>query len=216
MPETMSLERRMMLKILGAEIVLTPGPKGMAGAVEKAQELAKENGYFMPQQFDNPANPKVHRETTSLEILNDFKDIGLDYFIAGVGTGGTLSGVGEILKQHFKSLRIIAVEPSASPILSGGTPGPHKIQGLGANFVPKNYNAAVVDEIITVSNEDAIDTAKKIARLEGILGGISSGAAAFAALKVTEGKKGKNILTVLPDTSERYLSTDLFKEFRDV
>jgi cysteine synthase len=216
MPETMSIERRMMLKILGAEIVLTPGPKGMTGAVEKAKELSKEHGYFMPQQFDNSANPKIHRETTALEILNDFNEIGLDYFVAGVGTGGTISGVSEILKANFKTLKVIAVEPAGSPVLSGGLPGPHKIQGIGAGFIPKNYNPSLVDEIIQVSNDEAIETAKKLIKNEGVLGGISSGAAMSAALKIAANKKGKNILTILPDTTERYLSTDLFKEFRDV
>jgi cysteine synthase len=216
MPETMSVERRQLLKILGAEIILTPGMKGMSGAVEKAREMAKENGYFIPLQFDNPANPEIHKKTTALEIVNDFVNRGLDYFVAGVGTGGTISGVGSILKNYFNSIKIIAVEPAASPVLSGGLMGPHKIQGIGAGFIPNIYDPDIVDEIIQVSNEDAIETAKKLARTQGILCGISSGAAAFAALSLAKENKSQNILTILPDTAERYLSTDLFKEFRDV
>jgi cysteine synthase len=214
MPESMSIERRMLLKILGAEIVLTPKEKGMKGAIEKAEELAKQPNYFMPQQFDNAANPKAHRETTAKEIINDFKDIGLDYFVAGIGTGGTITGVGEELKKVFKDIKIIAVEPEASPVLSGGVSGPHKIQGIGAGFVPSVLNTKIYDEIIKVSNDNAIETGRKIIKEEGILSGISSGAAVFAALQIAKDKKGKKILAVLPSTAERYLSTDLFAEVR--
>jgi cysteine synthase len=214
MPESMSIERRMLLKILGAEIVLTPKEKGMKGAIEKAEELAKQPNYFMPQQFDNAANPKAHRLTTAKEIINDFKDIGLDYFISGIGTGGTITGVGEELKKVFKNIKIIAVEPEASPVLSGGASGPHKIQGIGAGFVPSVLNTKIYDEIIKVSNDNAIETGRKIIREEGILSGISSGAAVYAALQIAKNKKGKKVLTILPSPSERYLSTDLFAEVR--
>jgi cysteine synthase A len=215
MPETMSMERRQLLKIFGAQIVLTEGPKGMKGAIEKADELLKNTpGAFMPQQFNNPANPQIHRKTTALEIWND-TDGGVDIFISGVGTGGTLTGVGEVLKQKKPLVKIIAVEPVDSPVLSGGKPGPHKIQGIGAGFVPGVLNTKIIDEIIKVSNDNAGDIARKLARQEGILAGISSGAAMWAALEVAKRpeSKGKNIVVILPDTGERYLSTWLFEEY---
>jgi cysteine synthase A len=212
MPETMSLERRAILNFFGAEIILTPGDKGMRGAVEKAEELVKEFGYFQPQQFKNPANPEIHRKTTAVEIMNDLGDLKLDYFVAGVGTGGTISGAGEVLKKKY-NCKNIAVEPKDSPVLSGGKPGKHKIQGIGAGFVPDIYNPQVVDEIISVSNEDAIATAKNLAKEEGILAGISAGANLFAAISVAQkAGEGKLVLVVIPDTGERYLSTDLFAE----
>jgi cysteine synthase A len=212
MPETMSLERRALLKFLGAELVLTDGALGMKGAMDKARELSEKEGYFQPQQFENPANPEVHRRTTANEIMEDLGDLKLDYFVAGVGTGGTITGTGEALKKKY-GCKNIAVEPKDSPVLSGGTPGRHKIQGIGAGFVPKIYNPQNVDKIICVSNEDAIATSKKLAREEGILAGISSGANLFAALSVAkEAGKGKLVIVVIPDSAERYLSTDLFKE----
>jgi len=212
MPETMSLERRALFKFLGAELVLTDGALGMRGAVDKAQELAEEKGYFQPQQFENPANPKIHRETTAEEIIDDLGDLKLDYFVAGVGTGGTITGAGEVLKKRY-GCKNIAVEPKDSPVLSGGKPGKHKIQGIGAGFVPKIYNPQNVDEIICVSNEDAIATSKRLAREEGILTGISAGANLFAALTVAKkAGKGKLVVVIIPDLAERYLSTDLFKE----
>jgi len=212
MPETMSLERRALLKFLGAELVLTDGALGMKGAVDKAQALAKERGYFQPQQFENPANPEIHRETTAKEIMEDLGDLKLDFFVVGVGTGGTISGAGEVLKKKY-GCKNIAVEPKDSPVLSGGKPGKHKIQGIGAGFVPKIYDPKNVDEIICVSNEDAIATSKRLAKQEGILAGISAGANLFAALGVAKrAGKGKLVVVIIPDLAERYLSTDLFKE----
>jgi len=212
MPETMSVERRTLLKALGAEIVLTPGVDGMKGAIAKAHQLAEESVQaFIPQQFDNPSNPEIHRTTTGEEIWRD-TDGQVDVFVAGVGTGGTVSGVGQALKAHNPNVKIVAVEPSDSPVLSGGNPGAHKIQGIGAGFVPKNYYPSVVDEVIQVSNDNAILTARQLAQQEGLLVGISSGAAAYAAtqLALRPENKGKNIVALLPDTGERYLSTLLY------
>lgn len=212
MPETMSVERRTLLRALGAEIVLTPGVDGMKGAIAKAQQLAEESVQaFIPQQFDNPSNPEIHRTTTGEEIWRD-TDGQVDIFVAGVGTGGTVSGVGQALKAHNPNVKIVAVEPSDSPVLSGGNPGAHKIQGIGAGFVPKNYFPSVVDEVIQVSNDNAILTARQLAQQEGLLVGISSGAAVYAATKLAlrPENKGKNIVALLPDTGERYLSTLLY------
>lgn len=213
LPETFSIERRQLLKALGAELVLTPGAEGMKGAIAKAEELAAQTpNSYIPQQFKNPANPEIHRATTAEEIWRD-TDGEIDIFIGGVGTGGTISGVGEVLKSKKPSVKIIAVEPFDSPVLSGGEKGPHKIQGIGPGFVPDNFNRSVVDEIFTVKNEEAFETARKLARVEGLLVGISSGAAAFAATQIAKRpeNKGKNIVVVLPDTGERYLSTPLFQ-----
>lgn len=209
MPETMSIERRQILKAYGADIVLTEGTKGMRGAVEKAEELAKKApNSFMPQQFRNPANPDAHRKTTAKEIL-EATGGKLDAFVAGVGTGGTITGVGEVLKKHNPRIKIIAVEPKSSPVLSGGKPGPHKIQGIGAGFVPEVLNLKVIDEIVQVEDGDAFKTSMALARDEGIFAGISSGAAVWAALKASrELGKGKTVVTILPDTGERYLSME--------
>jgi len=214
MPDTMSVERRQLLKIFGADIVLTDGTKGMKGAVEKAEELAKiTSNSFIPQQFENSANTEIHRKTTAEEIWQD-TDGKVDFFVAGIGTGGTVTGVGETLKKKKPSVQIIGVEPKDSPVISGGKPGSHKIQGIGAGFVPKILDKKVLDEIITVSNEDAGIMARRIAREEGILVGISSGAALWAGLEVARRKEneGKTIVVILPDTGERYLSTWLFQE----
>lgn len=213
MPETMSLERRNLLKALGAELVLTPGAEGMKGSIAKANELRGtiENSVIL-QQFENPSNPEIHRKTTAEEILRD-TDGKVDIFVAGVGTGGTITGVGEVLKGKNPNIKIVAVEPKNSPVISGGNPGPHKIQGIGAGFIPKNLNTSIIDEVITVENEDAFKASKDVARTEGILVGISAGAAIFAAIELAkkEENKGKNIVVLLPDTGERYLSTDLYK-----
>ena len=212
MPETMSVERRQLLEALGAEIVLTPGTEGMTGAVRRAEALAAETpNSFMPQQFKNPANPRVHRETTAEEIWRDTNGR-VDVVVAGVGTGGTVTGIAEAIKGRKPGFRVIAVEPTASPVLSGGKPGPHKIQGIGAGFVPDVLRIDLIDEVVQVSDEDAKATARKLAREEGILAGISSGAAAWAALQVAgrEESKGKLIVVILPDTGERYLSAGLF------
>jgi cysteine synthase A len=212
MPETMSLERRKLLKHLGAELVLTPGSAGMTGAINQAKEiLAQTPGAYMPDQFGNPANPEIHRRTTAEEIWRDTQG-GADILVAGVGTGGTITGVAEVIKARKPSFQALAVEPAASPVLSGGQPGPHKIQGIGAGFVPAVLNTRIIDEIITVTNEQAFETAREVAKLEGILCGISSGAAVFAALQVARRpvNHGKQIVVILPSTGERYLSTELF------
>jgi len=213
MPDTMSVERRQVLKLFGAEIVLTPGEKGMKGAIEKAEELAKKTkGLFMPQQFKNPANPKIHRETTAEEIWDD-TDGKVDILVSGVGTGGTLTGVAQMIKNKKPDFKVVAVEPLDSPVLSGGGPGSHKIQGIGAGFVPDVLDKALIDEIVKVKNEDAFSVAKRLAVEEGILAGISSGAATAAALEIGKRpeNKGKIIVAILPDTGERYISTDLYK-----
>jgi cysteine synthase A len=215
MPETMSMERRALLKIFGAEVVLTEGTKGMKGAIEKAEELAKaQKGAFIPQQFQNAANVEIHQKTTALEIWND-TDGKVDIFVAGVGTGGTITGVASVIKQKKPSFKAIAVEPKDSPVLSGGKPGPHKIQGIGAGFIPAILQKDLLDEIVQVTNEDAGETAKRAAREEGLLVGISSGAALWAALEVAKRPEnvGKLIVVVLPDSGERYLSTWLFQEY---
>jgi cysteine synthase len=211
MPDTMSLERRNLLRAYGAELVLTPGSQGMRGAIEKAEELVREHGYFMPQQFKNEANPEIHRLTTGKEIVEQMGDQ-LDAFIAGVGTGGTITGAGQVLREKYPNIKIYAVEPADSPVLSGGKPGPHKIQGIGAGFVPDILDTNIYDEVITVTTEEAFAAARRAAREEGILGGISSGAAIHAALKVAKQLgKGKKVLAIIPSNGERYLSTPLYQ-----
>ncbi|SHN37381.1 cysteine synthase A [Gracilibacillus kekensis] len=211
MPDTMSMERRNLLRAYGAELVLTPGADGMKGAIAKATELQKENGYFMPQQFNNVANPAVHARTTGKEIVEQMGDQ-LDAFVSGIGTGGTITGAGKVLKSHYSNIKIYAVEPTDSAILSGGQPGPHKIQGIGAGFVPEVLDTDVYDEVITVSNDQAYETAREAARKDGVLGGVSSGAAIYAAQQVAKKLgKGKKVLAVLPSNGERYLSTPLYQ-----
>ncbi|EHS7203568.1 cysteine synthase A [Staphylococcus pseudintermedius] len=211
MPETMSMERRNLLKAYGAELVLTPGAEAMKGAIKKAKELKETHGYFEPQQFENPANPKVHELTTGPELVEQFEGCTIDAFLAGVGTGGTLSGAGKVLKEKYPDIQIVAIEPEDSPVLSGGEPGPHKLQGLGAGFIPGTLNTEIYDEIIKVGNEVAMETSRRVAKEEGILGGISSGAAIYAAIqKAKELGKGKTVVTVLPSNGERYLSTPLY------
>lgn len=211
MPDTMSKERRNLLKAYGAELVLTPGAEGMKGAIKKAGELSKKDGYFMPQQFENPANPEIHEQTTGPELVKQMEGLSIDGFISGIGTGGTISGAGKVLKEHHPEVKIYAVEPTDSAILSGNDPGPHKIQGIGAGFVPGTLNTEIYDEIITVGNEEAMETARLLGAKEGILGGISSGAAIKAALQAAkELGAGKNVIAVLPSNGERYLSTPLF------
>ncbi|MBK7456239.1 MAG: cysteine synthase A [Anaerolineales bacterium] len=219
MPETMSKERRMLLRAYGAELILTPGPDGMGGAIRKAEEIAASDPskYFLPQQFKNPANPEIHRKTTAEEIWRD-TDGKVDFLVAGIGTGGTITGAGEVLKSRKPSFKAIAVEPDASPVLSGGTKGPHPIQGIGAGFVPDILNTKVYDEVIRVKNEDAFQTARRMAREEGLLVGISSGAATWAALQVAnrEENNGKIIVVIIPSFGERYLSTPLFADLAEV
>ncbi|WP_174734836.1 cysteine synthase A [Mesobacillus harenae] len=211
MPETMSMERRNLLRAYGAELVLTPGPEGMGGAIRKAEELANEHGYFMPQQFKNEANPAVHERTTGKEIVEQMGDQ-LDAFISGIGTGGTITGAGKVLRDKYSNIQIVAVEPADSPILSGGKPGPHKIQGIGAGFVPDVLNTDIYDKVVKVENEQAFEYARRAAKEEGILGGISSGAAIYAALEVAkELGKGKKVLAIIPSNGERYLSTPLYQ-----
>ncbi|PGY09534.1 cysteine synthase A [Bacillus sp. AFS031507] len=210
MPETMSLERRNLLRAYGAELVLTPGPAGMKGAIAKAEELVQEHGYFLPQQFKNQANPEVHRRTTGKEIVAQMDQ--LDGFVSGIGTGGTISGAGSVLREKFPEIKIVAIEPTDSPVLSGGSPGPHKLQGLGAGFIPETLNTDIYDEVIQVGTEDAFAASRRAAREEGILGGISSGAAIHAALEVAKKLgKGKKVLAIIPDNGERYLSTALYQ-----
>ncbi|MDS1000783.1 cysteine synthase A [Staphylococcus capitis] len=211
MPETMSQERRNLLKAYGAELVLTPGSEAMKGAIKKAKELKEEHGYFEPQQFENLSNPEIHELTTGPELVDQFEGKQIDAFLAGVGTGGTLSGVGKVLRKEYPNVEIVAIEPEASPVLSGGEPGPHKLQGLGAGFVPDTLITDIYDSIIKVGNDTAMDMARRVAKEEGILAGISSGAAIYAAIqKAKELGKGKTVVTVLPSNGERYLSTPLY------
>ncbi|MGG1149240.1 cysteine synthase A [Bacillus wiedmannii] len=211
MPETMSIERRNLLRAYGAELVLTPGPEGMGGAIRQATELAKEQGYFIPQQFKNQSNPEIHRLTTGPEIVEQMGDQ-LDAFIAGIGTGGTITGAGEVLKEAYKDIKIYAVEPADSPVLSGGKPGPHKIQGIGAGFIPETLDVEVYDEIVQVKAEQAFEYARRVAKEEGILVGISSGAVIYAATEIAKKLgKGKKVLVIIPSNGERYLSTPLYQ-----
>ncbi len=217
MPDTMSVERRALLRAYGAELILTPGAEGMTGAINKARELAAgDSRYFIPQQFDNPANPQIHRETTAEEIWSD-TDGEVDIIVAGVGTGGTITGVGEVLKERKPSVRVVAVEPAASPVLSGGAKGPHPIQGIGAGFVPANLDTAIIDEVVTVANDDAFAFARRAAREEGLLVGISSGAALWAATQIAARPEnvGRQIVVIIPSFGERYLSTALFAGLTD-
>lgn len=217
MPDTMSKERRMLLRAFGAELILTPGSEGMPGAIAKAKEIADNNPrVFIPQQFENPANPEIHRSTTAIEILRDTEGQ-LDYFVSGVGTGGTITGVGEVLKKHNSAIQVVAVEPSDSPVLSGGEKGKHPIMGIGAGFIPDVLNTSIYDEIIKVSGENAFETARNMARMEGLLVGISSGAAVWAALQIANRPEavGKRIVVIIPSFGERYLSTALFESYQD-
>ncbi len=212
MPETMSVERRALLQQLGARIVLTPGGQGMKGAIAEAERVAAAPGHFMPRQFSNPANPEAHRKTTAREIIGALEGRTLDFFVAGVGTGGTITGTAEVLKETYPDITVVAVEPAASPVLSGGSPGAHKIQGIGAGFVPDVYSGDNVDEVVQVGDDEALEAARALSREEGILAGISSGAAMFAALEVARrAGSGKLVAVILPDTGERYMSTDLFR-----
>lgn len=214
MPDTMSQERRTLLRAYGAELVLTPGVEGMKGAIAKANELKETEGYFMPQQFENMANPEVHKRTTGPEIVAAMEGLSIDAFISGVGTGGTLSGAGSVIKENHPAVEIVAVEPVDSPVLSGGQPGPHKIQGIGAGFVPKTLDTEMYQSVIQVGNEEAMEMSRRVAREEGILGGISSGAAIHAAIKkAQELGAGKNVVAILPSNGERYLSTPLYAEY---
>ncbi|WP_422121816.1 cysteine synthase A [Planococcus sp. X10-3] len=211
MPDTMSMERRNLLRAYGAELILTPGAEGMNGAIKMAEQQATENNWFMPQQFNNEANPEIHRLTTGPEIVEAMGDQ-LDAFVSGIGTGGTITGAGQVLKENYPNILIAAVEPSDSPVLSGGKPGPHKIQGIGAGFIPQILNTEIYDEVMQVSNEQSYETARKVAREEGILGGVSSGAAVYAALQLAKRLgKGKKVLAILPSNGERYLSTPLYQ-----
>ena len=217
MPETFSKERRMLLRAFGAELILTPGPDGMGGAIRKAEEMAaSDSKYFMPQQFNNPANPEIHRKTTAEEIWRDTEG-NVDFLVAGIGTGGTITGVGEVIKSRKPSFKVVAVEPDASPVLSGGVKGPHKLQGIGAGFVPLVLNTKIYDEIIRVKDDDAMETARRMAKEEGLLVGISAGAATWAALQVAKRKEnaGRLIVVIIPDFGERYLTTALFANLAD-